>query len=273
MSENSRLNPIGVTGELYIGGEGVSRGYINHPELTAEKFIKDPFSEQEGFRLYKTGDMARWLPDGNIIYVGRVDEQVKIRGYRIETGEIVSVLLRSGLVKEAAVLAWQSAEEKILVAYYTSDRQVGEKELNFVISEALPNYMVPACFLRLETMPLTHNGKLDRRALPDPEIMEGNEFEESSTDLEKKLAEIWADVLKLDKSRIGINQSFFELGGHSMKAILLVNKIFKELNVEVPLPEIFVANTIRKLSEYIENEKWAKGESQREIQAGNEIFI
>ena len=193
--------PVGVPGELYIGGEGLARGYLNRPELTAQKFIPNPFSNSPDARLYKTGDLARYLPDGNIEYLGRIDSQVKIRGYRIELGEIEETLRQHSAVRDAVAIARDDGSgNKRLVAYLVlnQDKLPSISNLRAYLQEKLPEYMVPAAFVMLESLPLTPNGKVDRKALPAPD-RDRPELEEAfaapSTAIEKILAEIWAHVL------------------------------------------------------------------------------
>ncbi|WBW96388.1 non-ribosomal peptide synthetase [Oceanirhabdus sp. W0125-5] len=248
---NNQLNPVGVAGELCIGGEGVARGYLNRPELTAKKFVDNPF--ESGKKMYKTGDLARWLPDGNIEFLGRIDNQVKIRGFRIELGEIENRLLQHEDLKEAAVVVKENKEkEKYISAYVVSDKEISELNLRDYLKENLPDYMIPAYFVQLEKMPITTNGKLDRRALPEPDLeIILSEYEAPRNKVEEALSKIWSEVLGVD--RIGINDNFFNLGGHSLKATILSNKIHQEFEMEIPLREIFEAPTIKGISEYIEN--------------------
>ncbi|WP_036723329.1 amino acid adenylation domain-containing protein, partial [Paenibacillus forsythiae] len=190
--------PIGVPGEIYIGGDGVARGYLNRPELTAEKFVDNPFVPGE--RMYRTGDLARWLPDGNIEYMGRIDHQVKIRGYRIELGEIEAQLLKGESVREAIVIAHEVEEgDRALCAYFVADRELTGSELRGALSQSLPGYMIPAYFVQLERMPLTPNGKIDRKALPAPEghLQSGTEYVAARTSVEEALVRIWQQVLGL----------------------------------------------------------------------------
>src|SRR5882762_4828612 len=236
--------PVGVAGELYIGGAGVARGYLNRPELTAEKFVKDPFAAEAGARMYKTGDLGRWLPDGNIEFLGRNDDQVKIRGYRIELGEIEARLAEHAGVREAVVLAREDEPgEKRLVAYYTptdtNEGSLGAEELRSHLSSKLPEYMVPAAYVRLERMPLTANGKLNRKGLPAPEgdAYAVREYEAPRGETEKKLAEIWAELLKVE--RVGRQDNFFELGGHSLLAVRMVSRIRQVLGVEAAVRDLF----------------------------------
>ena len=212
--------PVGVAGELHIGGVGLARGYLNQPALTAEKFIPNPFSNKPGTRLYKTGDLARYLPDGNIEFLGRLDHQVKVRGFRIELGEIEAVLNQHSAVQENVVLVQEGdSVDKNLVAYVVLHKGYSPtiNDLRDFLKQRLPEYMTPRFFEFLDVLPLTPNGKVDRRALPAPgsnrpELKE--KFVEPQTPTEDVLAAIWADVLGVD--RIGICDNFFELGGHSL---------------------------------------------------------
>ncbi|WP_081481590.1 non-ribosomal peptide synthetase [Paenibacillus elgii] len=241
------LLPVGVTGELCMGGEGLARGYLNRPELTEEKFVANPFAPGE--RMYRTGDLARWLPDGNIEYIGRKDEQVKIRGYRIEIGEVESQILKVASVQEAIVVAREDeAGQKQLCAYFVAERELTVSELRAALSGELPGYMVPACFVQLERMPLTPNGKIDRKALPAPEgiVNTGVEYVAPRNAVEAKLARIWKRVLGV--RNIGVKDNFFELGGHSLRATTLVGNIHKEMNIQVPLREVFEHPTIEQMA-------------------------
>jgi amino acid adenylation domain-containing protein len=236
--------PIGVRGELHIGGASLARGYLNRPELTAEKFIKNPFSE--GSRLYKTGDLARYLPDGNIEYLGRIDNQVKIRGFRIELGEIEAVLLQHPAVRENAVIV----HEKRLIAFYQG--QLNNNELRGFLKDRLPDYMIPSAFVPMEELPLTPNGKIDRHALlnqlSDYQLSEKT-FVAPRTPEEELLAGIWSSVLGLEK--VGIHDNFFELGGHSLLATQIVSRLRDTFSVELPLRHLFESPTIAGLSEQL----------------------
>ena len=207
--------PIGVPGELCIGGEALARGYLNRPELTAEAFIPNPFAEG---RLYKTGDLARWLEDGNIEYLGRIDEQVKIRGFRIELGEIESVLREHPSVEDALVHPFGEEGERRLCAYIVGD--FDPMELRRHLAERLPDYMVPAAFMAIEAVPLTPSGKVDRKALPHPEITAVAVYTAPRTETEKTLCAIFSEVLGIE--RVGIHDNFFEAGGDSILALQVV---------------------------------------------------
>lgn len=253
LGDTNQLMPKGVAGELCIGGLGVGRGYLAWEELTQKKFIIDPFVPGE--RIYKTGDRARWLPDGNIQFLGRLDNQVKIRGFRIEPGEIENQLLKFDRVKEAIVIAQKVGGDEqgdvCLCAYFIADEEVDIKRLRRFLSGELPDYMIPSFFISLEKFPLNIQGKVDRRRLPYPEIDIKNVPAAPINELEEKIITIWADVLKIDKDKISTESNFFEIGGHSLKATRLVAKLHKELNVKVPLSEIFLSNTVKTLSQYV----------------------
>jgi amino acid adenylation domain-containing protein len=251
-----RLLPIGVAGNLCVGGVGLARGYVRRPDLTAEKFIPDPFSGKPGARLYQTGDLARYLPDGNIEFLGRIDHQVKIRGFRIELGEIQETLSQHPAVRDAIVLVKEDARgEKRLVAYVTAAGKTRPttSELRAVVKEKLPEHMVPTVFMLLDAFPLTTNGKVDRRALPAPdggrpELDEA--FVACRTTTEELLAEIWTQVLGVEQ--IGIYDNFFQLGGHSLLATQVVSRIREAFRVEIPLRCIFEAPTVAGLAENID---------------------
>jgi amino acid adenylation domain-containing protein len=245
--------PIGVPGELHIGGDGLARGYLNRPELTAQKFIRNPFSQEQGSRLYKTGDLARYLPDGNIDYIGRIDNQVKIRGFRIELGEIEAVLGQHPSVLQAVVIAREDVPgDKRLVAYVVVKPEhipPSLSELRRFLKEQLPDYMVPTAFVFLDTLPLTPNGKIDRRALPAPDtsdFISDNNFVAPRNSTEEVLAAIWAQVLGLE--RVGIHDNFFELGGHSLLATQVISRIRQALGVEIPIQLLFETPTIADLA-------------------------
>ncbi|WP_270572258.1 non-ribosomal peptide synthetase [Bacillus glycinifermentans] len=249
LNDSKKPVPIGVDGELYIAGDSVGPGYMNQAQLTAEKFEADPF--HSGGSMYQTGDLARWLPDGNIKYIGRIDHQIKIRGYRIELDEIEQRLLAHEAVKEAAVIVRaDAAGDKTLCAYYTAKLPVGTDELRGHLASALPAYMLPSFLTELERMPVTANGKLNRKALPEPKHLAGATYVEPSTATEAQLAVLWQETLGLD--RVGADDHFFELGGHSLKAMNLVARIHQELDTEVPLRELFRHPTVRELAAWIE---------------------
>jgi amino acid adenylation domain-containing protein len=286
------LNPlfIGICGELYIGGDGLARDYLNHPELTAESFIPDPFSDKPGARLYKTGDLARYLPDGNIEFIGRLDLQVKIRGFRIELGEIEAVLGQHPAVRESVVMAREDVENlecdlrttegedknpksasqhlqsagKRLVAYVipSQERAPTVSELHNFMRAKLPEYMVPSAFVIMNALPLTPNGKVDRRSLPAPDQTRPEieqTFVSPRTPLEETLAMILAKCLKLE--RVGIHDNFFDLGGHSLLAIQIISRLRTTLKIELPLQILFEMPTVAGLANVIEKAK-ANGAEQ-----------
>ncbi|AJI74261.1 amino acid adenylation domain protein [Francisella philomiragia subsp. philomiragia ATCC 25015] len=252
--------PIGVVGELYIGGAGLARGYLNRPELTAERFVSNPFATEsdrsKGYtRLYKTGDLVRWLADGNIEYIGRNDDQVKIRGYRIELGEIENQLSSIAGIKQSCVLAKQNKENdiKYLVGYYVADKDssLTQESILTQLAKVLPEYMLPSILVELESMPLTVNGKLDRRALPDPEFVNEDSYVVPTTELEITLCDIFAEVLGLEK--VGVTDDFFRIGGNSILAIKLASKVTKVLDINISVADIFIYKNVSKLSSYISN--------------------
>jgi amino acid adenylation domain-containing protein len=245
--------PVGVPGELYIGGVSLAQGYLNRPDLTAEKFILHPFSSEPGERLYKTGDLARYLPDGNIEFLGRTDHQVKIRGFRVEPGEIEIVLGQHIAVQQAVVVAREdvSGGNKRLVAYVVSAQEQSPtvSELRNFLKEKLPDYMVPSAFVMLDTLPLTPNGKIDRRALPAPDTARP-ELERTyvapRTLIEQTLTEIWTEVLRIEQ--VGIYDNFFELGGHSLLATQVISRVREAFQAEIPLRSLFEAPTVADLA-------------------------
>ncbi|KAF9344652.1 hypothetical protein BGX26_004066 [Mortierella sp. AD094] len=248
LDTHSRQVPVGAIGELCIGGAGVTRGYLNRPELTSEKFPLDPFSETKGARMYKTGDLARYLPDGNLIFLGRNDHQVKLRGFRIELGEIEARLLDHPSVREAIVLALGEGSSKRLVAYVVASPAEGlAHELRSHISSKLPEYMTPAAFVGLDAMPLTPNGKLDRRALPEPDVdsVVSQGYEPPQSEIECTLAAIWSDILKVD--RIGRRDNFFMLGGHSLIAVQMIERL-RRFGLELSIRALFDTPTLSELA-------------------------
>jgi amino acid adenylation domain-containing protein len=255
VNADGQLCPVGVGGELCIGGAGLARGYLNRDELTAERFVANPF--RPGERMYKTGDVAHWLSDGNIAYTGRIDDQVKIRGYRIELGEIESVLQSHESVSQAVVLAKADASgNKRLVAYVVMDGVYDKTVLQDYLKQHLPEYMVPALWAPLEALPLTPNGKTDKKALPDPDVLElsSNEYVAPRNKTEQQLAAIWMELLGIE--RVGAHDNFFELGGHSLLATRLVSLIRRTLEVELAIRDVFEYNTIATLAAYIAQQSY-----------------
>ncbi|SNB80715.1 alpha/beta fold hydrolase, partial [Pseudomonas sp. LAIL14HWK12:I4] len=237
--------PQGVAGELYIGGVQVARGYLNRPELTAERFLDDPFGQRPGGRLYRTGDLARHLPDGNLEYLGRNDDQVKLHGLRIELGEIQAAMTAVDTVKEAVVLAC----DQHLVAYYTGQRLIPEA-LRAVLMARLPAFMVPSHFIHLAALPLGPNGKLDRKALPAPEVQQ-RPFEAPCGDVEQLVASLWCELLDVDE--VGRHDNFFELGGHSLAAIRLVDRL-RKAGVPVALTDVFQRPSVALLAKQVDRQ-------------------
>jgi len=252
--------PIGVPGEIYIGGVGLARGYLNRPKLTEEKFIPNPFSDELGARLYITGDLARYLLDGNIEFLGRIDNQVKIRGLRVELGEIEAVLSQHSSVRETAILAQDNTPcKKRLVAYVVlnPEQSISTDELRLFLKYKLPDYMIPSTILVLNSLPLTPNGRVDLRALPTP--VEGTQehsvtFMAPRTPVEQQVANIWTQVLQMEK--VGIYDNFFELGGNSLHAIQVIYRLHQAFQVELPLSSLFEEPTVSDLAEHIETVYW-----------------
>ncbi|ELS42655.1 non-ribosomal peptide synthetase, partial [Pseudomonas syringae] len=239
---------VGVAGELYIGGDGVAKGYLNQPELTAEKFIADPFSDNKDARLYRTGDLVRWSADGSLEYLGRNDDQVKIRGFRIELGEIEAKLAAHGAVHDAVVMAREDVPgDKRLVAYFTADAEVSLDVLREHLRDQLPDYMVPAAYVRLESLPLTPNGKLDRKALPAPDqlALVSREHEAPRGATEQVIADIWQDLLGIDQ--VGRHDHFFELGGHSLLAVKLIERM-RQIGLSADVRVLFSQPTLAALA-------------------------
>ncbi len=282
LDRSHRSTPIGVPGQLCIAGPGLARGYLNNPGLTAEKFDQDLWDyrdyrdkDQKFLRggpggavfsksalpgrrrqkLYKTGDLARWKHDGNIEFLGRADQQVKIRGIRIELGEIENQLLKRENIKEAVVVAKEDNRgDKYLCAYLVmtgNDTVLEAEKLIESLKIDLPEFIIPGYFIKLEKIPLTPNGKIDRKKLPQPEIQRETTYIAPRTPLEANLVEIWAEELDLDQDKIGIDSNFFQLGGHSLKATSLISKIHKTMKLEIPLLELFRVPTVRGLADYI----------------------
>ena len=242
--------PVGVPGELLIGGEGLAAGYRERADLTAEKFIADPFSDSDDARLYRTGDLAFWRTDGTVQVVGRIDHQIKLRGFRIELGEIETVLAQYEGVTQAVVHCREDRPgDQRLVAYYTRDSgPVADAELRAYLKNALPEYMVPAAFVALEAFPLTPNGKVDRNALPAPDAAGGERADHIAprTPEEEALATLWSDLLNLQ--RVDVRGNFFDLGGHSLLATQMLARIEYDFGVELPLRVLFESPTLEQMA-------------------------
>ncbi|MEH1816627.1 MAG: non-ribosomal peptide synthetase [Nostoc sp.] len=267
LDNNLQSVSIGEAGELYIGGDGLARGYLNRPDLTAEKFISHLFDNNLATRLYKTGDVARYLPDGNIEFLGRIDNQVKIRGFRIELGEIEREIAQHPDVREIVVLAPQDETgEKQLTAYVVPHQNSSytSKQLRSFLEQRLPNYMVPSAFVLLESMPLTVNGKVDRQKLPAPS-RERPQLEQAyiapQSDLERLLAGILSDLLKID--RIGIDDNFFDLGATSISILQVAARVKQELGIELPTVKLFQYSTIGSLANYLHSNQNSQPSSDK----------
>jgi acyl-coenzyme A synthetase/AMP-(fatty) acid ligase/acyl carrier protein len=248
----NHMVPVGVVGELYIAGDGLARGYLNNSTLTDSVFVADVFDPTKTGKMYKTGDYARWLPDGNIEYLGRVDEQVKIRGHRIETGEIESELDQSGFVKQSLVLAAADHKGyKRLIGYVVPAEQFDKEQLQVYLRSRLPEYMVPAIWVELNEMPLNANGKIDKKALPLPLSSDGlgENYTAPSNETEERLCAIWQDLLGVEK--VGTKDNFFELGGHSLLVIRLLSVVKREFKQEISITTFFELLTIEELSRFI----------------------
>nr|QEO74317.1 AMP-dependent synthetase and ligase [uncultured bacterium] len=256
--------PVGVVGELHLGGSGLARGYLNRPDLTAERFVPDPFSEEPGRRLYRTGDLARWLADGQLEFLGRADQQLKVRGFRVEPGEIEAALRQCPAVRDAVVVARDKAGALQLVAYVvthetgTSDATDAPRAF---LRERLPDHMIPTAFVRLDELPLTPSGKVDRRRLPAPETAHARAegFLAPRTPVEELLAGMWAELLGVE--RVGVNDNFFDAGGHSLLATRLVSRVREAFGAEVPLRAVFTHPTVEALALLVEQ---AMGEAEPE---------
>lgn len=259
MDDWGQLAPVGAAGELYIGGEQVARGYLNQPRLTAERFVPNPFDHRESSRLYRTGDVVRWRQDGNLEFLRRADHQVKIRGLRIELGEIEARLSEHPGVREAVVMVREDSDnEKRLIAYYTTAEKNGEQandqavavnagSLRTYLATVLPSPMIPVAYVKLDVVPLTANGKLDRKALPVPpaDAYLARGHEDPQGEIETMIAGIWSDLFKLE--RVGRYDNFFELGGHSLQAVTVIERM-RRRNLQVDVRTLFAAPTVAGLA-------------------------
>jgi hypothetical protein len=279
LNSHLRLAPVGVAGELFIGGVNLARGYLNRPELTAEKFIPNPFSAEPGGRLYKTGDMVRRLPDGNIEFLGRADQQVKIRGFRIELGEIEAALTAHPAIREAVVEAWSktgpttrpatgdgATGDTRLVAYVVSgaEETPSPGALRSFLKERLPEYMTPSIFVPMDAFPLTPSGKVDRKRLPAPAGDRPNleaDYVAPRTGMEEIIAEVWKDALNLEK--VGAHDNFFDLGGHSLTMAKVHCKLQEILERDISIIEMFKCATVSALSGYLSQAESEQPSSQK----------
>jgi acyl-coenzyme A synthetase/AMP-(fatty) acid ligase/acyl carrier protein len=258
--------PIGVVGTIYIGGIGLAKGYYLNDDLTKQNFIASPFDHSR--KIYETGDLGRWTAEGEIQFFGRRDNQVKVRGYRIELGEIECALQACKGI-DAAVVAVKTTDEgeKELVGYVVSETEINIAEIRAHLSRTLPGYMVPGHYVQLQSLPLTPTGKVNRKKLPDPkglQIFTGITYVAPRNEIQSKLAEIWSNLLGIEKEKIGINDNFFELGGHSLKAIKMIAQIKKQFTVGMNITDAFVHPTIESISAELGNVLWVKKNERRE---------
>ena len=252
LNKHKMLQPEGVVGEIYLGGDGVSKGYINKPDLTRERFLENPFVEHD--IIYKTGDMGKWLPDGSISFMGRRDDQIKIRGHRIELGEIENALLKLDQIESAVAVARNIQEgEKTIIVYFIPGDKFDLKTVKVKLGELLPNYMLPSYYIPLEQFPLNSNGKVDKKALPIPEEYQSSnevEYLPPRNLTEEKLIQIWGNILQ--KEKISIYDDFFDLGGHSLKAVHLLNEIYKIFGIQIKVKDLYNKSTVVSLAEEID---------------------
>jgi len=248
LDQHKRPVPIGSAGELYLAGAGVTRGYRNQAELTAEKYIANPFSDQSNARMYGTGDLVRYRQDGNLEYIGRLDHQVKLRGFRIELGEIETQLDQIDDVHQSVVLLREDVPGlPQLVAYVASSENFDEAMATAILSSTLPDYMLPTAYVALSAIPVTANGKIDRSALPAPELGQSKEdYVAPETEAEQQLAVLWGELLGVEK--VGIKDDFFALGGHSLIAMQLISRIAEVTDTQLPLDSVFNAPTLAELA-------------------------
>lgn len=262
LDDSLQLLPIGAKGEIYIGGVGVGRGYIHHPRMTADRFLPDPFRSEKGARLFRTGDLGRYRSDGTLEFLGRADNQVKLRGFRIELEEIEANVKRIEFVQNAAVTVQPDHNgEKQLVAYVVlkeKQKEVASSQLQKELEKILPKYMIPACFVQLEALPLSPNGKIDRKSLPAPQFRDVSKTVPPTTKTEKELAAIWSEILGV--SQIGKTDHFFDIGGHSLLGIQVVARARKTFNVPLPVSCIFEAPTLESMADAIDTIKWIAGD-------------
>jgi acyl-coenzyme A synthetase/AMP-(fatty) acid ligase/acyl carrier protein len=258
LNEDLEPVPVGVNGELYISGDGLARCYLQRPELTAEKFIPNPYGSA-GERMYRSGDTARYRSDGVLEFVGRTDQQVKVRGFRIELGEIEAVLGSHPQVQTAAIVARRTASgEQRVVGYVVATGEVTAAALRQYLRDKLPEYMVPAAIVLLAELPLTANGKLDRRALPEPELVDGErEYLKPATEMEELVAGVWQQVLGME--RVGLHDNFFDLGGHSLLAVQVLALIRERLERTIPITDLFRFPTVRLMARHLEGGSSSSG--------------
>ena len=270
LDENMRPAPLGVPGEIYSGGEGLARAYLNRPDLTATRFVPNPYSSVPGARLYRTGDRGRYLPDGQLEFLGRVDQQVKLRGFRIELGEIEAVLCRHDAVRDAIVVAREEINrEKRLVAYVVGEALTTESpsQLRNYLQERLPDYMVPSAWVTLDALPLTANGKVDRKALPAPDSQRpelSSAYIAPRSAIEGDIAAVWQEVLGIEN--VGVNDNFFDLGGHSLQAVQVHGKLRAKFGKNLLLVELFKFPTIAAMAKRISNDYTEESSAEQGVE-------
>jgi len=273
-----RALPVGAIGELYIGGDGLARGYLNRAVLTQERFIANPYQRESerlagrNARLYKTGDLVRWSGNGELEYLGRNDFQVKIRGFRIELGEIEAALASHPEIQQSVVLAKERDSGAYLVGYYVAERELNQEALSSYLEGRLPAYMVPSAFVHLSQLPLTVNGKVDRQALPDPELQSQATYVAPRNALEEDVCALYADVLGLSVEQVGIQDDFFRLGGDSILAITLTSKLRILLNRKIRITDLFLARTIAALMQNFQLDKDKNIAANAEVKGDEYVF-
>ncbi len=271
LDKNLKLNPVGIPGEIYISGINLARGYKNKPDLTAEKFLPDPFSKNPGVRMYATGDLGKYNMNGDIEFLGRIDDQVKFRGFRIELGEIEEQINSHPLVEQSYVIAVENSKgEQRLVAYFIRNKTANGDEIKLkeFLRDFLPEYMIPGFFIELEEFPLTPNGKVDRKALPQPTLEKRKiEFVKPANETEKKVAEIWQEILDVEK--IGSNDNFFELGGHSLNVIQVQTKVKEVFDKELSVVDLFKYPTVSSFANFLSNGETTLEEKEKKIERAN----
>lgn len=261
----------GIMGELCIAGAGLARCYVGNQEMTTDRFVNDWLSWES--RVYRTGDMVRWLPDGNLEYFGRIDDQVKLRGYRIELSEIELQLNTISEIRQSVVVLKKREGEEFLVGYYESETALAVATLRERLSKELPDYMLPSYYVHMEKFPVNLSGKISKKELPEFDVTVTNMYEAASNETEEYLVKIWAEVLKLDPEKIGVTTDFFELGGHSLNVIQIVNSISKQFGINLKLTEIFKKRTIRQTSDLIEMSKWLEDDKDQDSLKGSKETI
>jgi len=275
LDQHQRLVPLGVSGELCVSGEGLSKGYLNREELTAEKFIPHPFFEGE--KLYRSGDLARWLPNGELEYMGRIDYQVKIRGFRIELGEVEAAINAVSIVNQAAVICHTSEDgSNRLVAYVIGDSELSVNAIREELVKTIPEYMIPAQFVQLEALPVTSNGKIDRKNLPLPDgagMKTGNDYVAPSGKVESEIVSIWAEVLEIKPEQISTLDNFFEIGGDSIRLLKVFRKLQDRLEQEVSVAQLFQFPTIEKLAIHLESHEGSNAATEEMIEESKEVLF